>query len=95
MRFAGMRLATILIVLLFSVGAACSPPEPEKSPLSISLEEEIMASTTTTWLSGGVRHTHTTNQQTGESAADFAERHIEVVRLLQASGAFPPDPEQD
>lgn len=43
----------------------------------------------TTWMSGNVQREVRTTQNTGESLADFQDRHFAAVRAKQAD--FPPD----
>jgi hypothetical protein len=45
---------------------------------------------TTTWTSGGVGHTLTTSQNSGETIAQACARHIADLRTQL--GLYPPDP---
>lgn len=55
----------------------------------VRAKEQIVQTATSEWMSGGMKTTVTTSRLTGETNAEFAQRHREAVDSMLRS--FPKD----
>lgn len=85
----GFLMALGVIVMMTVLDRDAAAVQVRMADLQRRLEALEELPVTSTWISGSTTHTVTTQQQDGETPAQWAARHAELLAAMQKQ--FPPN----